>query len=99
MLIRQGDVFLKKINELPKELKQKEDKIIAWGEVTGHKHRFESDNVLVLVDNEGKQYVDVKQESELVHEEHKNLVIPKGLYEVIIQRELDIIEGVRQVVD
>jgi len=98
MKIRQGDVLLTKISKLPKGLVKK-DKVIALGEVTGHSHRFESEAVCVFKDKKGKQYVDVQQEAELVHEEHENLQIPKGKYVVSPQREVDLLGQVRQVMD
>lgn len=98
MLYRQGDVLLKKIDVLPDNLKPK-DKILAYGEVTGHNHKFTSEQVLVFEDVKHQQFVDVKEEAILEHEEHKHITIPKGLYEVVIQREFDIFQGVRQVLD
>lgn len=98
MLYRQGDVLLKKIDKLPEGLKEK-NKILAYGEVTGHKHQFVSESVVVLENNNHKQFVNVEEESVLQHEEHKHISIPKGLYEVVIQREFDLDDGIQQVMD
>lgn len=97
-MIRQGDILLKEVEKIPNGLKEK-DQVIALGEATGHSHRFESPNVVVMIDNKGNQYAKVLQESELIHEEHENVKVPIGNYMVIQQREFDIIEGVRQVQD
>ena len=99
-MYRQGDILLRKIGKLPSGLSKK-DKIIAWGEATGHHHRFDENNknVIVLTDTDGKQYVQVLEPSELIHEEHVNQIIPEGNYEVIQQREYDIVEGIRKVMD
>ena len=94
--IRQGDVFLKKIKELPKKLKKK-DNILAYGEVTGHKHQVIG-RAVVLTDGT-TQYVEVQEEAELVHEEHQKHQLEKGVYKVILQRELDLVGEVRQVMD
>ena len=97
-IYRQGDVLLKQIQKLPENLKVK-NKILAYGEATGHHHRFESEQVQVFKDKEGNQFVEVVQPSKLVHEEHAEIEIPEGSYIVITQREFDIREGVRQVMD
>jgi len=97
--IRHGDVGLLQIDKLPKNLKEK-DKILAYGEVTGHHHRFETEQVQVFKDDSGQQFVDVKKPSNLIHEEHQCLQIPKGRYKIVIQREFDLVtEQVRQVLD
>ena len=94
---RQGDVFLVEIDRLPKGVKKK-DKILAYGEVTGHTHRFETQAATVYTDGD-TQYVVVTQPTELIHEEHENRLIQEGKYEVRIQQEFDLMEGVRQVMD
>lgn len=100
--IRQGDVFLLRIGQLPKDLRQK-DNILARGEVTGHKHQIIG--AAVLTDG-STQYVDVENEAELVHEEHAAHKLQKGVYRVIIQREINLtalvqhqVSQIRQVVD
>ena len=101
-IYRQGDVLLRKIDKLPEGLTEK-NKVLALGEVTGHRHRFAEkqelieqqrpeENTIVLTDENGKQYVQVvSPEAVLEHEEHGNITIPQGDYEVIIQREHDAI--------
>jgi hypothetical protein len=96
---RQGDVFLIEIDSLPSFLKEKKDKVLAYGEVTGHSHQFEDKNVKVLVDSSGQQYVQVEKDSNLIHEEHKEITIPTGIYKVVLQRELDLQQQVRDVLD
>ena len=98
MKIRQGDVMLVKIAELPKNVTEK-DKTLAYGEVTGHSHRFENETVTVFKDANEQQYVQVEQESTLIHEEHAHAQVPKGIYEVRLQREVDLLGEVRQVAD
>jgi hypothetical protein len=99
-IFRQGDVLLKQVNELPRSLKLKRDKILAFGEATGHAHRFNDALAQLYADVDGKQYVFLVQDALLEHEEHADMMIPKGSYEVVIQREFDIIgELERPVVD
>lgn len=98
---RQGDVFLVEVKSFPDGLKEK-DKILAYGEVSGHHHRFDNGNkqVLVFADDERQQFVQVNKKSTLIHEEHQNLEIPKGKYKVVMQREYDLLsDHIRQVLD
>jgi hypothetical protein len=98
--IRQGDVFLMQIDKLPENIKPKNN-VLAYGEVTGHSHRFEESKLVqVYQDDNNDQYIDVQEEqADLIHEEHHVLQIPKGMYKVVLQRELDILSQVRQVMD
>ena len=97
-VIRQGDVYLIKVDSLPKGLKEK-DKVLARGEVTGHQHQLTSTKTKVMVDNKGNQYASVTETDTLVHEEHADLTIPSGLYAIRLQREFSPLEGIRQVMD
>jgi hypothetical protein len=94
---RQGDVYLLKVDALPKGCRVKNN-ILANGSVTGHKHQFLSKDVKTYIKN-GVQYCVLCKVSVLFHEEHNKIIIPKGIYEVRIQREFDIVEGIRKVSD
>lgn len=83
---RQGDLLLRRIAELPKNLKEK-DAILLRGETTGHAHRMQ--NAQVMVAESGQQFVVAGENSQLIHEEHDAIDIPKGVYEVSRQREYD----------
>ena len=98
IIVRQGDVALKEVSTIPKGLNKKNN-VLALGEKTGHSHRFETKQVQCFGELEKESYIDVKQTSELIHEDHANIQVPEGKYQVIIQREFDIVEGVRQVMD
>lgn len=96
--IRHGDVILTKTNTKFSG-KKLDNVILAWGEVTGHKHQLRGQ---LLVENTegGPQLIEVLSDNaELTHEEHDTLLIPKGIYEVVIQREVDLLGHVRQVID
>ena len=94
---RQGDVVLKPVSKLPSGLKLK-DNILAYGESTGHKHQFRGDKVKTYTDGQ-KQYCVLEEEAILDHEEHHKQTLPKGVYEVEIQREVDLVGVARQVMD
>ena len=96
-IYRQGDIALIPVKEFPANLNEK-DKVIAVGESTNHSHRFESEQVSVFTDGK-QQFVNVKSPSRLIHEEHHELEIPSGKYKVVLQKEFDISQQVRQVLD
>jgi hypothetical protein len=89
-LFRQGDVLLRQIKELPETVRRKEDKVLAFGEATGHAHKFTSEFADLYIDVGGKQYAFLLEKAVLEHEEHANIEVPEGVYEVVIQREFDL---------
>ena len=72
---------------------------LALGEVTGHSHQL-LQPVLVQENEEGlATEMVLDQSNDLVHEEHNTLTLPKGEATIIIQREVDLLGEVRQVMD
>lgn len=104
---RQGDVILKRIDDIPPDVKEyKRDErnraLLALGEVTGHAHAISSDKAKVFgysPENLGlEKYLEVTEEAALTHEEHATINIAPGKYHVIIQRVYSP-EEIRNVVD
>lgn len=95
--IRHGDVILERVTEVQGKGKSMTECILAEGEVTGHFHRLKGQVCEYVTETE--RFVEVKEESKLSHEEHDTLVIPQGKYKVLIQREVDLVGEVRQVLD
>lgn len=92
-IARQGDVLIKQIEQLPDGIKRGKDKTLAYGEVTGHSHRFADPSLVELfLSNDGLKYLKVNAIAPLIHEEHKEIKIMPGLYEVLIEREYDYID-------
>ena len=93
--LRQGDVFIEEINEVPANLKLKKGKrdergriVLAEGEVTGHAHAIHEEAVDILVDDvSGEIYLEVHSPATIVHEEHGPIELPPGLYKSSIQEE------------
>lgn len=101
--IRQGDVFLLRIAEMPADVKPVERDggrvILAYGEVTGHAHAIEESHAAllerpapvrpgVLTATENERFLRiVGAAANLVHEEHSTITIPPGTYRVIHQQE------------
>lgn len=89
-LYRQGDILLRKINK--KEIKgHRVNNILAYGEVSGHKHQFLDEDIKVY-EEDGVKIIDISKykSGELTHEEHQPIKLEEGQYEVIRQRELDL---------
>ena len=108
---RQGDILLERIYEIPQQImnhqqqqhqQQTQDNyIIAHGE-SGNQHRM-SKHVLIFENPENKEerYVQVlSQNTDLVHQEHKSIYIPQGIYIIRREREYNAFEiAIRQVQD
>ena len=60
--------------------------ILAYGEVTGHSHKLIGGKVLK---RDKQLYVQVEDSAELVHQEHRSIYLPQGLYEVVRQQEYE----------
>ena len=85
MKYRHGDVILKKVDKV--KGKKLSHLILAEGEVTGHAHRITQGDAELYEEN-GTLFLHVDSETALLtHEEHKAIELPKGDYEIIIQRE------------
>ncbi|HLB22458.1 MAG TPA: hypothetical protein VJP07_00030 [Dehalococcoidia bacterium] len=101
-LIRQGDVLLIPCGSIPAVAvpvpRDAGRVVLAYGEVTGHAHALLEPGVELLTAADVR-YLRVDEVSaHLLHEEHSELAIPAGTYEVRIQREYSPLET-RQVRD
>ena len=99
---RQGDVIVKVIGTNPDgEAKLLSHLTLAEGEATGHKHRITRGQAELYQMATGLMYLKVLSDfATLYHEEHEEIELPKGDYEVSIEREYDWIEGLeKKVVD
>jgi len=99
-MFRQGDILLKEIEKLPENKKILKDKVLAYGEVTEHSHRFERSENIDRFEYERKLYLQVYQPTPLIHEEHNPIIILPGIYEQIQEREYDYIDNeLKKVID
>ena len=83
-MYRHGDVLITKVSDIPKGAKKKVDNVIVYGESTGHAHRLIGGEIFT---KGNAMFLKVTKKGKLVHEEHKTIELPKGLYAVIRQRE------------
>lgn len=91
--VRQGDVYLVRINdstEAPEgyaEVPRDNGRVIlAYGEVTGHAHAI-TDEWATLFERADERLLVLPEEATLRHEEHTAHTLAPGTYRVIRQRE------------
>lgn len=86
---RQGDTLLRRVNDIPVQLKQTKNCTLALGEKTGHHHTFET-GAIGFADEETAlaDFVEVTTpKAPVVHQEHDPIIYPKGKYESLKQVE------------
>lgn len=87
-MYRQGDLLIVKCDSIPPAARKKEDRVLAYGEATGHKHEFKNDGVTVFSWGQNG-FIKADEPSDLIHDEHDTITIPEGTYRVVRQREYD----------
>lgn len=87
-LWRHGDLLIQETNEIPPGAKKRPNLILMRGEITGHSHRISESEAAEVWEAAGLLYVRVVAPlATLVHDEHKPIELPMGLYKVWQQRE------------
>jgi hypothetical protein len=94
---RQGEVLIfgrgiKEVNVLKnrvKRFKPVKDNVIIEGEISGHKHEVKNGRLYESPDKKGKMILEAGEGCVVIHPEHKPISVPKGVYEIDIQREYD----------
>lgn len=94
---RQGEVLIygeKTLNSalmLPKGWQKKAKvvpgNIIIEGEISGHKHEVVNGRMYDHPDKKGVMILEAGEGCRVIHPEHKEIPVPKGVYEIEIQRE------------
>ncbi|ACC82086.1 hypothetical protein [Nostoc punctiforme] len=88
ILYRHGDVLIRHIASLPVGAQKRLGATLAHGEITGHSHRIQQADAVQLWVHGSDLFLEVKEPSAtLVHEEHRAIELPQGLYRVWKQRE------------
>lgn len=88
VLYRHGDVLIRRIVSLPKGAQRRNGATLAQGEVTGHSHRIQQAHAVQLWVQGSELFLEVKDAiATLVHEEHRAIELPNGIYRVWRQRE------------
>ena len=87
MLLRQGDVLIETVAEIPAGATRRASSILAYGEATGHAHRIEAPERAEVFELNGQLYLKVTDPTRLLHDEHLPIDLPPGWYRVWQQRE------------
>lgn len=110
MFYAQGDIIIEKVDAKPKKASEVTtaiglpavdadgSRVLARGEVTGHRHRFTGDSGVTLFrddalarDMPAELYIGhikiAAGGADLVHEEHDTIALPAGTYRIRRQRE------------
>lgn len=101
---RHGDVIIRPISKEEYDglsgLTVKKDYVLAYGEATGHHHKLKAKSggaqVMVAPGTTEAQAFSLKEGTELVHEEHRTITIPKGYYKVEFEKEYEPLEQVQR---
>jgi hypothetical protein len=87
MLWQHGATLIATIEQIPPGAEQLHTTILASGELTGHSHRTEDAQKAQVWQYGAQLFLEVKSATRIMHEEHKPLTLPPGLYRVWQQRE------------
>jgi hypothetical protein len=94
-IVRQGDVLLVPVEEIPRRRRQEEagrGLVLAEGEATGHAHTVQGRARIVRATRHhtvpADRYLIVEGgAARIVHEEHEPITVARGAYRVVRQRE------------
>jgi hypothetical protein len=99
MLWRHGDVLIATTESLPADARPRRGQVLVRGEATGHSHRIAEPAAAQLWESGTSLFLRVVAgRATVVHEEHRPIVLPRGMYRVWTQREYSPRE-IRQVLD
>ena len=92
----QGDLRIVKIDALPKTAKKREGKVLIYGESTGNMHAISDGEVYELRD---RFFFSTPMPTTITHQEHFDIEVGEGVYEIKRQREYSGKDMTRLVVD
>lgn len=97
-LIRHGDILLREVADIETNEKPVKKHCLAEGEVTGHMHMLHGS--VIPFRYEDKDYIKAITSLKLRHQEHNEVEVPVGTYEIVFEREYDPFKNeLRKVVD
>ena len=101
--IRQGDVLLKPVDKTSGIKQELTEYTVAHGEQTGHHHTLyplvEGSKISLFTDA-NKRFIELTDSWMLRHQEHREIIITPGIYEIGMEQEYDPFERImKKVVD
>ena len=93
---RQGDVMLKQVNSLPKDVRPVRRRLRMCGE-TGNPHVLEGGYRLYR--SGSRLYVVVEEPCRLVHPEHQLILVKPGIYRVERVRSFDLADALAKTME
>lgn len=113
IMIRQGDIFLERIDKLPTDLaevpKEQGATVLAYGETSGHRHQIahgaklfkRASGRFLEVGAKSGAWLEVTTDrgAKLDPPRHEPVKLPPGTYRITLQREWTAADEVRQVAD
>lgn len=91
--IRHGDICFHNVEKSEGEIiKHDGSFIVGYGETTGHKHVLtveKPSDLVIRKDDKGNFYFELLAKGKLLHEEHKTIELPKGIYRKFQEEEVD----------
>lgn len=100
--LQQGDVLFREIETMPndvKEVERKDGRIVVMHGEQGHVHAI-NDVDAMFFEKDGKFYLRNTKKVTVTHEEHKQISVEPGIWEIGQVREKDWVSGmVRKVID
>jgi hypothetical protein len=96
---RHGDVLMVPVDCIPSGAKKRSAAVLVRGELTGHSHRLADPEAAEIWEQDGVMFLKVVADSaRVIHEEHRTIALPRGLYRVWQQREYSP-QAIRRVMD
>src|SRR3990167_3792517 len=88
-IYRHGDVIFHEVERIEgKSIKHDGKFVVAIGEATGHSHQLLCEPSATILKGK-RNFFEIEQEAELIHQQHKTLKVQKGKYAQIQEREMD----------
>jgi len=85
---RHGDVLIAEAKSIPRGAVRRNGTVLVRGEITGHSHRVAEPHAAEIWELGQELFLKITGDAAtLVHEEHKPIMLPRGIYRVWVQRE------------
>lgn len=89
-IARQGDILVIQLNEdIPDDARviEQDQLTLALGEATGHSHTVTSKGAVLYAVKENLRLMKLERATSLLHQEHAEITLPAGNYQIIRQVE------------